>query len=61
VISLFKGNEIDGFFAAMKDFYYASYFVKRFRFDDVFLGLVAKKLGVEPFHSPGDDELVKLA
>jgi hypothetical protein len=25
---------------ALKDFYYGSYFVKRFKFDDVFLGLV---------------------
>ena len=35
---------------AMKDFYYASYFVKRFKFDDVYLGLIAKKLDIEPFH-----------
>ena len=35
---------------ALKDFYYASYFVKRFRFDDVYLGLIAKKLEIEPFH-----------
>ncbi len=35
----------------MEDMYYASPFVRRFRFDDVFLGLVSKKLGtVEPFH-----------
>lgn len=37
---------------ALKDFYYGSYFVKRFRFDDVFMGLVAKKLEIEPFHCP---------
>ena len=37
---------------ALKDFYYASYFVKRFRFDDIYLGLIAKKLDIEPFHCP---------
>ena len=26
---------------ALKDFYYGSYFTKRFKFDDVFLGLVS--------------------
>lgn len=36
---------------ALSEFYYASYFVKRFRFDDVFLGIIARKLGIEPFHS----------
>ncbi len=36
--------------SALIDFYYGSYFVKKFRFDDVYLGIVAKKLGVEPFH-----------
>lgn len=35
---------------AIRDFYYASYFVKRFRFDDVYLGLLAKKTEIEPFH-----------
>ena len=33
------------------DFYYGSYFVKRFRFDDVYMGILAKKLGIEPFNS----------
>ncbi len=37
---------------AMIETYYASYFVKRFRFDDIYLGLVAKKIGMEPFHCP---------
>lgn len=37
--------------AAIRKFYYASYFVKRFRFDDVYLCLVAWKLNVKPFHS----------
>lgn len=35
---------------ALQDFYYGSYFVKRFRFDDVYMGLIAKKLTIEPFH-----------
>jgi len=37
--------------AALIDFYYGSYFVKRFRFDDVYMGILAKKLGIEPFNS----------
>ena len=37
--------------AALKKFYYASYFVKKFRFDDVYLGIIAKKLDIVPFHS----------
>ena len=36
---------------ALNKFYYASYFVKKFRFDDVYLGIIAKKLEIEPFHS----------
>ena len=36
---------------AVKKFFYASYFVKKFRFDDVYLGIIAKKLNIEPFHS----------
>lgn len=36
---------------ALKDMYYASYFVKRFRFDDIYLALVAKKIDLEPLHS----------
>ena len=36
--------------SAVQDFYYASYFVKRFKFDDVYLGLIAKKVDIEPFH-----------
>ena len=36
---------------ALKKFYFATYFVKKFRFDDVYLGIVAKKLNIEPFHS----------
>ena len=36
---------------ALKRFYYASNFVKKFRFDDIYLGIIAKKLNIEPFHS----------
>ena len=28
-----------------------SYFVKRFKFDDVYLGIIAKKINIEPFHT----------
>ena len=47
-ISLTSFNRDYSFHA---DFYYGSYFVKRFRFDDVYMGILAKKLGIEPFHS----------
>ena len=36
---------------ALKKFYYATYFVKKFKFDDVYLGIVAKKLDIVPLHS----------
>ena len=32
-------------------FYYGSMFVKPYIFDDVYLGIIAKKLGIELFHS----------
>lgn len=32
------------------DFYFASYFTKHFRFDDIYLGILAKKTNIEPFH-----------
>lgn len=35
---------------AFLDLYYASLYTKHFRFDDIFLGLVAKKADIEPFH-----------
>lgn len=35
---------------ALTDMYYASMYTKHFRFDDIFLGLVAKKADIEPFH-----------
>ena len=35
----------------MRKFYLASYFVKLVRFDDVYLGILAKKCGIIPFHS----------
>ncbi|KAJ8730376.1 hypothetical protein PYW07_017414 [Mythimna separata] len=37
---------------AMKDMYVASLFVKHFRFDDIYLAIVAKKLGITPTHCP---------
>lgn len=37
---------------ALLDLYYASMYTKHFKFDDVFLGLVAKKADIEPFHCP---------
>ena len=36
---------------AVRKFYLASYFVKRFRFDDVYLGIIAKKCYTKPYHS----------
>lgn len=36
---------------AMKVIYVASLFVKHFRFDDIYLGIVAKKAGIVPVHS----------
>lgn len=36
---------------ALIDMYYASMYTKHFRFDDIYLGLVAKKAGIEPYHS----------
>ncbi|XP_050346544.1 beta-1,3-galactosyltransferase brn-like isoform X1 [Nymphalis io] len=35
---------------AMKIFYAGSLFVKHFRFDDIYLGILAKKIGLEPTH-----------
>lgn len=32
------------------DMYYTSLYTKHFKFDDIFLGLVAKKADIEPFH-----------
>ena len=29
----------------------ASYYTRMFRFDDIWLGLIAKKAGIEPFHN----------
>lgn len=36
---------------ALVDMYYTSYFTRMFRFDDIWLGLIAKKAGIEPFHN----------
>jgi hypothetical protein len=38
--------------AALDELFYASLFTKHFRFDDIFLALVALKAGLEPLHSP---------
>ncbi|KAG6442328.1 beta-1,3-galactosyltransferase brn isoform X1 [Manduca sexta] len=38
--------------SAMKTMYVASLFVKHFRFDDIYLGIVAKKVGIKPTHCP---------
>lgn len=35
---------------ALLDLYYASLYTKHFRFDDIYLGLVAKKANIVPFH-----------
>ncbi|XP_014296824.1 beta-1,3-galactosyltransferase brn [Microplitis demolitor] len=35
---------------ALIDLYYTSFYTKHFKFDDIYLGLVAKKAGIEPFH-----------
>jgi len=35
---------------ALIDMYYASMYTAHFRFDDIFLGIVAKKAGIEPYH-----------
>lgn len=36
---------------AMKFMYLGSLYTKHFRFDDIYLGIVAKKLGIAPVHS----------
>nr|CAD7588247.1 unnamed protein product [Timema genevievae] len=35
---------------ALVDMYYGSLYTQHFRFDDIYLGLVAKKVDLEPFH-----------
>lgn len=35
---------------ALVDMYFTSYYTKMFRFDDIWLGLIAHKAEVEPFH-----------
>lgn len=35
---------------ALLDMYYTSFYTKNFKYDDIFLGLVAKKANIEPFH-----------
>lgn len=36
---------------ALEELYYGSLYTKHFRFDDIYLGLIAKKINLEPFHS----------
>ncbi|XP_054711242.1 beta-1,3-galactosyltransferase brn-like [Uloborus diversus] len=38
-------------YPALEDMYYASLFTKHFRFDDVYLGILAKKCGITPLHN----------
>ncbi|BES88373.1 Galactosyltransferase [Nesidiocoris tenuis] len=35
----------------LQKFYYASFYVKNFRFDDIYLGILAKKMNIVPLHS----------
>lgn len=35
---------------ALLEMYYTSFYTKHFRFDDIYLGLIAKKAEIEPFH-----------
>lgn len=35
----------------VKHMHYVSYFTKAFKFDDVYIGILARKLGIEPVHS----------
>lgn len=36
----------------LKLMHYGSYFTQHFRFDDIYVALLAKKLNIEPFHCP---------
>lgn len=36
---------------ALLDMYYASFYTKHFRFDDIYVGLLAYKVKIEPIHS----------
>lgn len=36
--------------AALQDMYYASFYTKRFKFDDIYVGILAYKTKIEPFH-----------
>ncbi|XP_053203611.1 beta-1,3-galactosyltransferase brn-like isoform X2 [Panonychus citri] len=35
----------------VKEMYYASLYTKHFKFDDIYVGILAKKLNLEPFHN----------
>ncbi|XP_035701196.1 beta-1,3-galactosyltransferase brn isoform X1 [Folsomia candida] len=43
--------------SALLDIYYATFFVTPFRFDDVYVAICAKKMGIEPVHS---DRFIRL-
>lgn len=36
---------------ALVDMYFTSFYTEKFRFDDIWLGLIAHKAGLDPFHS----------
>lgn len=36
--------------AALKDMYYAHFYIKHFKFDDIYVGILAFKTKIEPFH-----------
>ena len=36
---------------ALVDFYYGSFYTKHFRFDDIYMGILANKINILPFHS----------
>ncbi|KAG8201825.1 hypothetical protein JTE90_027305 [Oedothorax gibbosus] len=38
-------------YPALEDLYFTSMFTKHFKFDDVYLGIVAKKCGISPLHN----------
>lgn len=37
---------------AIHEIYYGSWYTKHFRFDDIYLGIVSKKINLLPFHNP---------
>ncbi|XP_022919010.1 beta-1,3-galactosyltransferase brn-like [Onthophagus taurus] len=35
----------------LEELYYASYYTKHFRFDDVYMGILSRKIGIIPYHT----------